>query len=128
MKLTLVHLCALALSLLACSSTPQNPTLCELAADMDSFANRTVTVEGTLLVSKHGSAVTDASCGKGIAISWNAPNEALRELNDAVDRAQDLPDRQLPKVRVTGQMRRVPRSPMLDEPYWELRLSSAQVL
>src|SRR4051812_3626923 len=55
-------LCCLALvvALVGCSSVPHDPTLCELTGNSSAFRGRTVTVEGTLLVSKHGSAVTDA--------------------------------------------------------------------
>ena len=79
-----------------------------------------------MLVSQHGSALEDAACSRGIAISWDANDKSLGKLSDAVSRGPDSNYRQGTKVRVTGQIRRVARSAMLNEPYWELRASSAQ--
>jgi hypothetical protein len=113
---------------LGCSSAPENPTLCDLAKSPTSFAGRTVTVAGSLLASKHGSALEDKACDRGIAISWRGERAGLSELNALVRQELELTDNQPARVRVTGQVRRVARSAMLNEPYWEIYLSSAEVL
>ncbi len=127
MKLPLVPFLGLAAGLIGCSSAPKDPTLCELAANRSAFAGRTITVEGTLLVSKHGNAVEDEACGKGIPVSWEGSDQNLRELSAVVAHRAPV-QRGTAKVRVTGQMRQVSKSAFLNEPYWELRLSSAQML
>jgi hypothetical protein len=116
------------LAILGCSSAPEDPTLCELADNPASFRGQTVTVTGTLLASKHGSALEDESCDKGIAISWRGENAGLSELNELVSRKLGFEDHEPAKVRVSGEMRRVAKSAMLNEPYWEIYLTSAQVL
>jgi hypothetical protein len=118
---------ALALGALAgCSSVSSNPTLCELAADRSAFANQTVTVEGTLLVSRHGSTIEDAACDNGIAIDWRGDNQGLREITEIVE--GEVVKRHTIKVRMTGQMKLVQRQAFINEPYWQLQVTSGQLL
>ena len=122
----LLRLLGLACALVGCSSaTTEDPTLCELSVNRGAYAGRTVTVEGLLLVSRHGSLLEDVNCDGGIPIEWYE-GDGLHELDAAVGRDLNQPPRT--KVRVTGEMRRAARSAFLNEPYWYLRLQSADVL
>jgi hypothetical protein len=113
-------------ALQGCSSASSNPTLCDLASNRSAFADQTVTVEGTLLVSKHGSTVEDASCDNGIPISWRDDSPALREITEIAEGGNV--ERHTVKVRMTGQMKRVQGSGFLNEPFWQLRVTSGQLL
>lgn len=111
----------------ACSaSSPAQLSLCEVAANRPSYAGKTLTVEGSLLASKHGSAVVDLTCDKGIPIKWESDEPQLRELTAVGERS--LAEPMTVTIRVTGKMKRAPRSAMLNEPYWYLALNGAQVL
>ena len=126
MKTPLLCCLTLIAALLGCSPVSNNPTLCELASNRSAFADQTVTVEGTLLVSKHGTTVEDASCDNGIPISWRANSPALREITEIAERG--IVERHTVKVRMTGQMKLVQGSSFLNEPYWQLQVTSGQLL
>jgi hypothetical protein len=126
MKRSLPSCLALTVALLGCSFVSSNPTLCELASSRGAFADQTVTVEGTLLVSKHGSTVEDASCDNGIPISWRDNSPALREIAEIAERG--VVERHTIKVRMTGKMKLVQGSASRNKPYWQLQVTSGQLL
>lgn len=125
-RLQVVHL-GLALALLGCVQSRPNPTLCELTRNRDAYAGRAVTVEGVLLVSRHGSVLIDPQCGWGIGISWYEEDVPwMREFDAAVDRSfqQDM----IVRARVTGIVRREAHGLFGLPPAWILRLAEADVL
>ena len=128
MKIAPFSLLGIGAAVVACSSASSaNPTLCELAQNREAYAGRTLTVEGRLLVSRHGSAIEDPRCDDGIRMEWfegEAPG--FRELNAVAEHAQT--ERLEVILRVTGVMMRAGRSELVNEPYWYLRLRTAQVL
>lgn len=85
-----------------------------------------MTVEGTLLVSKHGSTVEDASCDNGIPISWRADSPDLREITEIAEGG--IVERHTVKVRMTGEVKLVEGSGFLNEPSWQLQVTSGQLL
>ena len=116
------------LMMCACAQTsvPQ-PSLCELSVNRENYAGRELVVTGQLLVSKHGSAVIDPLCDKGIPIEWHDSDlPKMRAFDEIAERVQLEP--LSVKVRVSGLVKRAPRSEFYDEPYWFLDLTSAQIL
>jgi hypothetical protein len=87
-----------------------------------------LTVTGELLVSYHGSVVTDPTCNRGIAVEWFEEDvPRMRAFDAAAERLRNSESESL-TVRATGTMKRAPARDLTPEPYWYLRLSSAQVL
>ena len=126
MKLPILPVLGLTSAFVGCSALEsKNPTLCELAAKRSAYAGRTLTVEGMLFITRHGSMVVDPGCDQGVPIEWYE-DDGLHELSEIAERAQAKP--RTIRVRVTGEMQRASRSQFLNEPYWYLRLRSAQVL
>lgn len=107
------------------SAATGTPTLCEVAANREAYAAQIITVEGLLHVSRHGSSIGDPACGQGIPIEWYE-TDGLPELDAVADRALAQPI--AVRIRVTGEMKRGEGSPLLNLPYWYLRLGSAEVL
>ena len=112
-------------ALLGCSSAPINPTLCELAQNRSVYANQEVTVVGTLLVSKHGIAIEDASCDNGVSVNWRDDSPELREITDKVE--GDIVERYSTKVRITGRMKLVQGSGLVKGPIWQLQATAGQL-
>ena len=122
----LVHI-AFMLAIVGCAPSSPDPTLCELAHDRDVYAGRAVTVEGLLLVSRHGSVLVDPGCGSGIGISWFEEDvPQMREFDALAERSfqQDM----MVKARVTGRVVRGTAGSFGLPPVWILRLAKAEVL
>lgn len=120
--------CLGGVALLGCSSASSNPTLCELAENRSAYADQVVTVEGTLLVTDHGTNIEDASCDKGVAANWRDDSPDLREITDIIVREGEMIERYSMAVRVTGQMELVQSSGLVKGPVWELQVTSGQLL
>lgn len=110
----------------ACAAPPpERPTLCQFAATREAYAGRTLTVEGYLLVSRDGSALTDPSCATGVGIAWRSEDDPrLRALNDVAHQMRTL-EPWMVRVRVTGVVEQAD-GPL--GPFWQLRLAAADVL
>lgn len=128
MRIRLRPLLTIPLALAACSSAlPPRPTLCQLAEHRADYAGQRLTVEGHLLVSRHGSTVSDPRCGFGVGITWSVDaNPGLRALHTIADQSQTQP--MMIRVRVTGEMRQDRHHEMEGERPWFLDLTDAQVL
>lgn len=125
-RLHVVHI-GLALALIGCVPPKPNPSLCELAHNREAYAGRAVTVEGVLLVSRHGSVVIDPQCGWGIGISWYDDDVPwIREFDAMVARSfeQDM----MVRARVTGIVRRETQGSFGLPPAWIIKLAKADVL
>ena len=109
--------------------TVERPTLCQLAAAREAYAGRTLTVEGYLLVSYHGSAIIDPRCGHGVGIKWSrADGPRLQPLTDIADRMRNLePGPWLVRIRITGVMQQDEHEGFAGRP-WQVRLDAAEVL
>ena len=125
--MTRFNLTALGLSIALVACGPRaNPALCDLAQHRQTYAGRTVTVEGVLIVSAHGSVVTDPQCGAGIGIRWFRQDPSMRQLHSVA--MQSLAKTMLVRVRLTGRIRLADRPSIINERAWELDLIKAHVL
>ena len=80
------------------------------------------------MVSQHGSAVVDQTCSKGLPIEWRDKVEPhMLAFHSIAKRLRDL-EPLIATVRVTGTVKRAPRSVFIDEPYWYLELTAAEVV
>lgn len=105
------------------------PSLCEIAATPQAFRGRSLTAEGVLLVSRHGSMITDAACEAGVAIQWRGGQGGLATLNDVVERELALPAvSRTVRLRVTGEMKQAATPDRTGAPGWFLDLRSADIL
>ena len=93
---------------------------------MSAYANQEVTVEGTLLVSKHGTNIEDASCDNGVSVNWRDDGPKLRKITDMVE--GEIVERYSMKVRMTGRMKLVQGSGLVKGPIWQLQATSGQLL
>jgi hypothetical protein len=117
----------LTLTLIGCAQPAPNPTICQLARNRDLYAGQTVTVEGLLLVSHHGSALIGSDCGEGIGLSWFAEDvPGMRDFDAAA--ARSLQRRTLVRARVTGKVKREEHGQFGLPPALTLSLASADVL
>ena len=130
MRRILLSLGSIAATLSGCAQPAgASPSLCQLAETPHVFHGKTLTVEGVLLISRHGSAITDATCEAGVAIQWRGNERRLAELNDVVER--DLTLSGVPRtvrIRVTGEMKRATTPDWVGLRGWFLDLNSADVL
>lgn len=133
MKSAIVLACLLCGSSAACSSDrpavpagPQARRVCDVARHREDYAGWTLVLEGYLLASGHGSVVIDPQCGEGVAISWRDRDGRISAFTATAMAAQAEP--MMVRIKVTGQMRHDGHSGMIDEPFWVLHLSDAQVL
>ena len=111
----------------ACSSGAADPpNLCQVAERTYAYAGRTLSLEGFLRVSWHGSSLNDPGCGRGMAVSWSDDVPAFRELDAVADRA--VWDTLMVKIRVTGQVRREQERERLGLRVWQLDIATAEVL
>jgi hypothetical protein len=102
------------------------PTLCEIAARPQAYADRQLSIEGDLLMSRHGTIVTDARCEGGVVIGWRGETPGLVSLNNFA-RRWDLDPFLQARVRVTGRMVRdeTPFQGMLG---WHLNLIAGEII
>ena len=118
---------ALVVSFALSSCKPRvNPALCELAAHRETYANQAVTVEGVLLVTRHGTVISDPQCGAGIAISWRKQDRNLRQLSAMATRS--LAKTMLVRVRVGGKVKEVDHFGMVTGGAWIIDLFDARIL
>jgi hypothetical protein len=116
--------------LAGCSaSSVRELSLCDLRLnrDREKFAGQMLSVTGELLVSKHGSAVIEPTCDGGVPITWHDDDVPRMRKFDAIAERLGGLEPFVVTVRVTGEMKRAPRG-YIDEPYWYLDLTSAEVL
>lgn len=118
-----------ALALVACSrqAPVEWPTLCQLGEAREAYAGRTLTVEGYLLVSAHGSVVTDPRCGYGIGVTWTAGTSPQLRAFDALAGRMLALEPWIARVRVTGVMRQDEHGEFAGRA-WRLRLTAAEIL
>jgi hypothetical protein len=126
MKRTPLYCLGLAAALLGCSSVSSTPTLCELAKNRSAYADQTVTVEGTLLVSRHGTNIEDESCDNGVSVNWRDDSPGLREITNIIE--GEVVERNSMRVRMTGQMKLVESSGLVKGPVWQLQVTNGQLL
>jgi hypothetical protein len=114
--------------LASCAPAPVGaPTLCQLAEAREDYVGQTVTVEGFLLVSDHGSVVTDPRCGYGMGITGEHGDLLRMKGLDAV--AKQLTEEPIMvRVRVTGEVRQDRAESMIGGKGWHLDLVAADVL
>lgn len=106
-----------------------SPSLCQIAATPHAFRGDTLTVEGVLLVSYHGSVIRDPACEAGVRIEWRGRGGGLAKLDDVVERELGLPPvARTVRIRVTGELRRATTPDMLGLRGWVIDLHSAEVL
>jgi hypothetical protein len=126
MRLLLLPL--LACGLLTCGQTPDaNPTLCQLAEAREKYARQTVTVEGYLLVSRHGSVLTDPSCGYGVGLTWYE-DDAVRLKDVAAVASRFSREPLMVRVKASGQMQQDATPNMVGTRSWNLAPATAEVL
>ena len=117
---------ALLLSFAVLSACPLKPTpvaLCALADKPPDLDGRTVSTEGFLLVSQHGSAIMDPTCGRGVVVTWYDTSQ-LKSLTEIVARYR-REGVMLVKLRVIGTME---AKQYKEGPGGHLTLTQAQVL
>jgi hypothetical protein len=101
--------------------------LCQLAENREAYAGESVTIEGYLLASQHGTVVSDPQCGYGIGLSWFEDDlPRLKKLESAAHRAKD--GNVMARVRVTGEIKRDAIPGMAGEKAWRLDVAAADVL
>ena len=105
---------------------PQVRRVCDVALHRQDYNGWTLVLEGYLLASRHGSAVTDPRCGRGVAIAWRDSGGRMSRFGDVAERSQYEP--LMVRIRVTGILRQDGRSGMVDEEFWLLHLTDAQLL
>lgn len=81
---------------------------------------------GTLLVSKHGINIEDASCDNGVSANWRDDSPDLRKMTDMVE--GEIVERYSVRVRMTGRMKLVQSSGLVKGPIWQLQATSGQLL
>jgi hypothetical protein len=112
---------------LACSSAADDaPTLCQVAEHTYAYAGRTLSLEGLLYVSRHGSSLSDPRCGRGLSLSWNDGVLALSEFDAVVDRSMWEP--LIVRVRVTGRIQREHERGWLGLRVWQFAIADAELL
>jgi hypothetical protein len=110
-----------------CTVQSNRLTLCDLPNDRAPLAGRVLTLEGELSVTEHGSGISEPSCDRGIAIGWRQENvPQMREFDAAAQRLEAEP--LIVRVRVTGTVAQHPPHDTFPWPYWQLKLTSAEVL
>lgn len=117
---------AVLLALTGCAAaTTDEVTLCDLLTNRQNFDGKTVTVEASLLLSRHGSAILDRSCGGGLPVTWD---DSALHLEDLGANAQQLIGKPVPlPVRVTGTLRRTTRTASLSGDEWHFDLRDVQM-
>jgi hypothetical protein len=116
--------------LAGCTPATAEPSLCELSQTRENYAGRSLTIEGVLLASRHGHALIDPSCGRGIGIEWTAHDvPRMSEFNAAVERSLEPGQDMMATARVTGTVTRSNRSSFgMPTTTWVLKLTDADVL
>jgi hypothetical protein len=106
---------------------PERPTLCQLAEHRADYAGRVLTVEGFLLVSRHGSTVSDPRCGYGMAVAWRrGTTPGLSRLSAMAEQFET--EGPMVVVRVTGEVKQDQFHSLGGEHPWFLDLSDARIL
>lgn len=130
MKLLLLALGSFAAMAGSCAQPAGgSPSLCRIAESPHAFRGMALTVEGLLLVSRHGSVLTDAGCERGVAIQWRRSEGGLAKLDDVVER--ELAPEAVPRavrIRVTGEMKQARTPDWIGLQGWYIDLNGADVL
>jgi hypothetical protein len=116
-----------AMALAGCAVQSKPMTICDLPNDRGALAGKEMILEGELSVSDHGSSVREPSCDKGLAIGWwEVDVPRMREFDAAALRLESEP--LIVRVRVTGTVVQHPQHDTFVAPYWQLKITSAEVL
>ena len=90
------------------------------------YVGQSLTFEGYVLVSSHGSYMKDPRCGRGVALSWSYHDRRFGALNRVARPADSY--LQMVRIRATGEMKQDGHLGQREPRGWSLQLSAVQIL